>query len=66
MSKQKPTYTEALTELEQILSELENDKDLNMDVVAEKVKKAALLLEICKKQLHEIDKDIEKIMNQID
>ncbi|MFZ4581205.1 MAG: exodeoxyribonuclease VII small subunit [Paludibacter sp.] len=66
MSKQKPTYTEALTELEQILSELENDKDLNMDVVAEKVKKAALLLEICKKQLHEIDKDIEKIMDQID
>jgi hypothetical protein len=37
-----------------------------MDVVAEKVKKAALLLEICKKQLHEIDKDIEKIMDQID
>jgi exodeoxyribonuclease VII small subunit len=66
MSKQKPTYTEALTELEHILSELENDKDLNMDVVAEKVKKAALLLEICKKQLHEIDKDIEKIMDQID
>jgi exodeoxyribonuclease VII small subunit len=66
MSKQKFTYTEALTELEQILSELENDKDLNMDVVAEKVKKAALLLEICKKQLHEIDKDIEKIMDQID
>ena len=66
MSKQKPTYTEALTELEQILSELENDKDLNMDVVAEKVKEAALLLEICKKQLHEIDKDIEKIMDQID
>ncbi|MBV5343833.1 exodeoxyribonuclease VII small subunit, partial [bacterium] len=55
MSKQKLTYNEALSELEQILAELENDNGLNMDVVSDKVKRAAALLEICKKQLHELD-----------
>ncbi len=66
MSKQKPTYNEALTELEQLLAELENENGLNMDTVSEKVKRAAVLLEICKKQLHELDTELEKILEQID
>ena len=66
MSKQKLTYNEALSELEQILAVLENDNGLNMDVVSDKVKRAAALLEICKKQLHELDTELEKIMEQID
>lgn len=66
MSKQKLTYNEALSELEQILAELENDNGLNMNVVSDKVKRAAALLEICKKQLHELDTELEKIMEQID
>lgn len=66
MSKQKLTYNEASVELEKILAELENDKELNMDVVSEKVKRAAFLLEVCRKQLHELDSELEKIMEQID
>jgi exodeoxyribonuclease VII small subunit len=66
MSKQKLTYNEALSELEQILAELENDNALNMDSISDKVKRAAVLLEICKKQLHELDTELEKIMEQID
>ena len=66
MAKQKPTYNEAITELEQILSELENDKSVNMDIISEKVKKAASLLEICKSQLHDLDSELEKILQQID
>ena len=33
MSKQKPTYTEAVVELENILAELENNSEENMDVI---------------------------------
>ncbi len=66
MSKQKLTYNEAISELEKILAELENDNILNMDAVSEKVKRAAVLLDICKKQLHELDTELEKIMEQID
>jgi exodeoxyribonuclease VII small subunit len=66
MTKQKLTYTEAVVELEQILAELENNSEVNMDVIAEKVKRAAVLMEYCKKQLHELDKELEKMMEELD
>jgi len=65
MSKLKLTYTEAVNELESILAELENNQEVNMDVISEKVKRAAVLMEVCKKQLHEIDDELEKIMEQL-
>jgi exodeoxyribonuclease VII small subunit len=66
MSKQKLTYTEAVIELENILSELENNSEINMDIIAEKVKRAAILMEFCKKQLHELDTELEKMMAGLD
>ena len=66
MSKLKPTYTEAVTELENILAELENNSEVNMDAISEKVKRAAVLMEICKKQLHELDDELEKMMANLD
>lgn len=66
MSKQKLTYNEASDELERILAELENDKDLTMDALSEKVKRATILLDVCKKLLHELDRELEKIMEQIE
>ena len=66
MTKQKLTYTEAVAELEQILAELENNSEVNMDVISEKVKRAAVLMDFCKKQLHELDVELEKMMEQLD
>jgi len=65
MSKLKLTYTEAVNELESILAELENNPEVNMDDISEKVKRAAVLMEVCKKQLHEMDDELEKIMEQL-
>ena len=65
MSKLKLTYTEAVNELESILAELENNQEVNMDVISEKVKRAAVLIEVCKKQLHEMDDELDKIMEQL-
>ena len=64
--KQKLTYTEAVAELEQILAELENNSEVNMDVISEKVKRAAILMDLCKKQLHELDEELEKMLEQLD
>ncbi|MEI6755231.1 MAG: exodeoxyribonuclease VII small subunit [Paludibacter sp.] len=61
----KQTYTEAVAELEQILAELENSAEVNMELIAEKVKRAAVLMEFCKKQLHELDTDLEKILAEL-
>jgi exodeoxyribonuclease VII small subunit len=66
MTKSKLTYTEAVTELEKILTELEGNTDVNMEIISEKVKRAAELMEFCKKQLHELDKELEKMMSELD
>lgn len=66
MSKQKLTYTEAVTELEKILEELETNRDINLEIISEKVKRASELMEFCKKQLHEIDKELDKMMGELD
>ena len=61
----KLTYSEAIAELEQILTELENSAEVNMELIAEKVKRAAVLMEFCKKQLHELDTDLDKILSEL-
>ncbi len=65
MTKQKLTYTEAVAELELILKELESNEEINMDNIAAKVKRAAVLLDFCKKQLHELDSDIQKMREEL-
>ena len=66
MTKTKLTYTESIAELEKILVELEQNSEINMDLISEKVKRAAVLMEYCKKQLHELDEELEKVLEQLD
>ena len=66
MSKSKQTYTEAVAELEGILAELESNSEVNMDAISEKVKRAAVLMDFCKKQLHQLDSDLDKVMSDLD
>lgn len=65
MTKQKLSYTEAVAELQTILAGLENDTEINMDEISEKVKRAAFLLDFCKKQLHQLDADMEKLIENL-
>jgi len=66
MTKQKITYTEAVNELEKILNELESNADVNLEIISQKVKRATELMDICKKQLHELDHELEKLMSGLD
>ncbi len=66
MTNQKITYTDAIAELEIILAQLEQSSEVNMDLISEKVKRAAFLMDICKKQLHELDVELEKMMSDLD
>ena len=65
MVKSKQTYNEAVAELEKILGELETNTEINMELISEKVKRAAILIETCKKQLHEIDEELEKMLENL-
>ncbi len=65
MAKIKQKYSEAVTELESILFTLENDKEVNLDTISVKVKRAAELINQCKKQLTELDTELEKVLEEL-
>ena len=52
-------------ELEQIISEIETE-DVDVDVLAEKVKRAALLVKLCKTRLRNAEEEVKKIMAEIE
>jgi len=66
MINNKLSYDEAIAELDNILAELENNSDINMEEIAQKVKRASELLEICKKQLHVLDENLEKLLSELE
>ncbi len=66
MSKQKINYTNALAELEEILTEFEDNTEMDMEYISGKVKRAAELLRVCKKQLYEIDEELEKMLEELE
>ena len=66
MAKKELTYTEAIVELEYILKQIENTEEINIDKISFQVKRATELIDFCKKQLHNIDKELEKMINDIE
>ncbi len=65
MSKKNNTYTEAFAELQQLVSEIEQG-DISVDVLAEKVQRAAKLIALCKEKLQHTEADVEKILRELD
>jgi exodeoxyribonuclease VII small subunit len=66
MSKSsQPSYSQALTELEQIISEIESE-DIDVDILAGKVKRAAFLIKHCKTRLRSAEEDVKKILAEIE
>lgn len=62
---EKRTYTQAKEELEAIVTELEAGQS-DMDSLTEKVKRAAELIAFCKEKLTKTDKELQKILDEID
>jgi exodeoxyribonuclease VII small subunit len=58
-------YAEALSELESILDEIESD-DVDVDVLAEHVKRASELIELCRDRIGKAKLHIEEVVAQID
>ncbi len=63
MKKDIP-YTEAIEELEEIVSSIENE-DINVDDLSRKVKRAAELINICKDKLHNTEEEVNSILKEI-
>lgn len=65
MAKKKLTYNEALTEIEEIIANIENN-EYDVDVLSEKVKRVTELIKFCKDKLHKTEEDIEKILSEME
>ncbi|PXV62520.1 exodeoxyribonuclease VII small subunit [Dysgonomonas alginatilytica] len=65
MAKKDKSYTEAIQELQEILDKLESG-DMEVDVLAEEIKRASTLLKLCKDKLYKTDAEIKKILDDLD
>lgn len=63
--QQNKTYTESMAELEEILAQIENE-ELDVDLLTEKVQRAAELIKTCKNKLQKTDAEVQKILDEID
>jgi len=64
MKKEELSYTAAFTELEDIVRELEQG-EISVDELSEKVKRASVLIKICKDKLTSTGEDVDKIMEEL-
>jgi exodeoxyribonuclease VII small subunit len=64
MSKE-PNYTEAFEELQEIVLEIEQG-EISVDELSEKVKRAAILIKICKAKLTSTEEDVARILKELE
>lgn len=66
MSKSRQiSYSQALTELEKIVGEIESE-EIDVDALAEKVKRAAYLIKSCKGRLRSTEEDVKKALTEVE
>lgn len=65
MAAKKVSYNEAMTEIEEILEKIENE-ELDVDELAEKVKRVSILLKICKDKLQKTNDQVEQVLREMD
>jgi exodeoxyribonuclease VII small subunit len=63
--KDKITYTDAFDELQTIVTEIEAG-EISVDELAEKVKRAAELIRVCKAKLTSTEEDVNMILKELE
>jgi exodeoxyribonuclease VII small subunit len=61
----EPNYTEAYNELQTIVNEIEGG-EISVDELSEKVKRAALLIKVCKHKLSSTEEDVNRILQELE
>jgi exodeoxyribonuclease VII small subunit len=63
MEKSK-TYQEAFEELQLLVRKMEN-AEIPVDELAEMIKRATLLINICKKKLTDTEEEVKKLLEEL-
>jgi exodeoxyribonuclease VII small subunit len=61
----KMSYTEAFEELQQIVAEMENS-EISVDLLDARVKRAAVLLKICREKLFKTEQNVLESLKSIE
>jgi len=64
-SEKTPGYAEAYDELQKILADLEGG-EIDVDELSAKVKRAAELIDFCRKRLKDTEVEVKRVVEQID
>jgi exodeoxyribonuclease VII small subunit len=65
MAKTSENYQASFEELQQIVEEIETG-EISVDELSIKVKRAAILLKICKEKLSSTEEDVNQILKELD
>ena len=60
-----PGYADAMTELEEILDDLDDD-ELDVDVLATKVERASTLIQLCRDRISSARVQVEQVVASLD
>ena len=62
--KEEMTYTAAFEELKEIVDQLENDS-ISVDELTEKMKRATVLMKICRDKLTKTEEEVNKTIAEL-
>lgn len=62
MAKKEIPYTEAMAEIEKIMSKLRGE-NIDIDTLTAEVKRASELIEMCKQRLRTTEEEVRKLFN---
>lgn len=60
-SRKKETYSQAMERLEKIVSQIDNN-ELEIDMLAEKIKEANDIIAFCSDKLTKADREVKKLL----
>ncbi|MEA1896242.1 MAG: exodeoxyribonuclease VII small subunit [Bacteroidota bacterium] len=64
MAKKELKYGEAMQEMEEILSRIENE-ELDVDELSSTVKRVSFLVKVCRDKLYKTEAEVEKILKEM-
>ena len=62
---EQTTYTSAFAELQALVAEIEEGQ-ISIDELSKKVKRATILINICKNKLKDTEEDVSKILKELE
>jgi exodeoxyribonuclease VII small subunit len=65
MDEKKISYAQAVEQLQQIVSRIENDQ-IDVDQLSAAVEQARQLIDLCKKKLFATTENVNKILNEME